>query len=462
MTLPAVSLTVRDGALGIVAGNTDNLIAFVGPSSTGTVASVTTISTLKELVDTFGYGPMPEAAAHALAVGGGPVLCVRTTTTTAATIPAEGAMAQTGAGPAITLSGTPYDGYGVEVVVVQGGARATATFKYSLDGGATYSAELVTATTYVIPNSGLTLNFPVGTYVAAEEYTAACTAPRTTTTDLGTALDALTASSADWSLVGVFCEPADATAAAALATTTDAKLVTAAASYRYARGVVGCGGVAVAGLSAAFAASSLTRTGAAGGTGTLTSPLTSRSESRTVAIPIVARLSISPVQEDLGRVASGALPSVTAIGVTASEADTLDSARLMTLRQHVGLPGFYVATGKMLVAPGSDYTYVQNGRVMDKACKLVRPRALQYLNEALRVNANGTLLEQEAVRVESSVNAPLVAELVNTGNAVASSAAVSRTQNLQSTGILPVTVRVRPFGYARTITVDIGFEAVAA
>jgi len=80
--------------------------------------------------------------------------------------------AQSGAGPAITLSGTPVIAGNVWIKVVAGGARGTATVAYSLDGGNSYSATVATAATLALGASGLTAAMPTGTYVADEIYKA--------------------------------------------------------------------------------------------------------------------------------------------------------------------------------------------------------------------------------------------------------------------------------------------------
>jgi hypothetical protein len=59
------------------------------------------------------------------------------------------------------------------------GASGTATFRYSLDGGDTYSATYATAATFLLP-SGVTANMAAGTYVISTTYTWTDTAPALT------------------------------------------------------------------------------------------------------------------------------------------------------------------------------------------------------------------------------------------------------------------------------------------
>ena len=79
--------------------------------------------------------------------------------------------------PAVTITGETTLALDTVLVDIQvGGSRGTATFQYSFDGGSTWSeSSVLTAATYEMKlngmPTGLTLNFPVGTYNADNTYT---------------------------------------------------------------------------------------------------------------------------------------------------------------------------------------------------------------------------------------------------------------------------------------------------
>lgn len=87
-----------------------------------------------------------------------------------------GAVAHVGAGPAtgVTFSGTPFQSapLSVQVLIQTGGALGTATFKYSTDGGFTFSGTYATAASVPLEGTGITVSFAAGTYVSADTYTA--------------------------------------------------------------------------------------------------------------------------------------------------------------------------------------------------------------------------------------------------------------------------------------------------
>jgi hypothetical protein len=83
----------------------------------------------------------------------------------------------------VGFTGTPTGPWNIVIDIVVGGARGTATFKFSTDGGQTYSATMTTAATVVLTDTasdslvgingstGITATFGVATYDAASTYT---------------------------------------------------------------------------------------------------------------------------------------------------------------------------------------------------------------------------------------------------------------------------------------------------
>jgi len=73
---------------------------------------------------------------------------------------------EVGTSPLITRTGTPNSFYYWLVQIL-----SATTFWYSTDGGNTFSAPNVISATFTVPNTGVTLNFPAGAYVAGDQYT---------------------------------------------------------------------------------------------------------------------------------------------------------------------------------------------------------------------------------------------------------------------------------------------------
>jgi hypothetical protein len=459
MAIPGIALSISDGALGLVPNNTDNVHVKLGSCSLGTVGTVYSFSDITTLKNTLGVGPLVEAAAHALAVAGGPVLCVPVTCSTAG---AAGSITKSGTGGTVTVAGAAKDDYAVVVTVIQAGILGAGTFKFTLDGGDTLSDEITIPSggTYALADTGLTLTFPAATYAAGTTYTFAATAPAFSSSDLTTAITALLATSTGFFMLHVVGCASAASGAATIAAAVDTALTSASTSYRYAFAIMDCPSDATntdAVNAAAFASFASTRVAVCTGDVELVSAISGRVYRRNSSWTIAARAALVPPGEDLARFARGYLSSVVSLYRDEQQTQLLDAARFSTLRTHIGQPGFYITNGRLMAPAGSDYKYVQYRRVMDNACFTAYTAMLKYLNESLRVNADGTIFEKDAIAIESDVSAKLQAAVVTTGSATDASIRLSRTVNLTSTQNLTATIRVTPLGYAKSITVDIGF-----
>lgn len=160
LPVPNHDITISDGGAGIIGTTPDGFFALVGSSSLGTNGGMYLFrgTDTKRVSDVLGVGPLAKAVVKQLIRSGGKdTLAYKSA---AATPGASGSVTRTGTtGPAVTLSGTPYDAAQVILKVLAGGARGTATFIISFDGGDTWSDTLTTAATYLL-ESGVTVNFP--------------------------------------------------------------------------------------------------------------------------------------------------------------------------------------------------------------------------------------------------------------------------------------------------------------
>lgn len=194
MAAPSVNLTIRDGGLGIVLPGAGNIHAKLGASPLGLINSIIPVTNPTDGQAALGKGgPLMEAAALALAVGGqasqrpGGIYCVPVNPSTYGT-----ASAVTHAGPGTgTMAVAVKPSAQILVKVVTGGAVATATVVFSIDGGKTYTATpTLTAATILVPNASfVTLGFTGavgGAFVTGDIWTVATTGTCTLTSGTGT------------------------------------------------------------------------------------------------------------------------------------------------------------------------------------------------------------------------------------------------------------------------------------
>ena len=477
MSLPDVTITIADPALGLAPPDTSRQQAKVGVCSLGTNNQVYTFGDPVALAAALGRGPLVDAALDTLIATGQPVVCVPVESDVAGAVSSV-THAGTGTGTA-AISGTPNDSFDLIVKFVTGAANLAAlpTFKYSLDGGRTYSGVITAAASYVIPNTGLTLGLTNGSgtsWVAGDTYSFTCSAPGATATKYMAAVDALLADSSEWFMCHLVGVQADTATAATFFATLDSKAAAMEAAYRYAFFLMELPEDTDANIKTAFTAlaASSKRVAVAAGMCALASKLTAGSLlKRPVGWPVATRLSAIRAGSDAGRFASGSLPGVTLPSGFRDERSTpgLDAINLITLRTFVGVGGIFITNGKMKSGTTSDYQVITNRRVVDIGCKAVRNSALSLINESVRVNPTGAanagrILEADARAIDAQVGQALSSAVVATGDASASQVVTSRTDNIISDGVLNILARITPLGYARSIAVNIGLTnpAIAA
>lgn len=465
MSIQEVNETIRDGGLGIIADSPGRAILFVGYGYGFTANTLYGLGD-ESALDDKGEGPMSEAVKHALETSGGPVYAI-TPTTTAGT---KSSVTQSGAGPAVTLTGDPRDAYVAQVEITTAGVIGTSKFKYTLDDGETYVEGLFTAATYAIPGTGITLNFAAGTYVLGETYDFTTTAPSYSTSQMNAALDVAFAADSEFGLVAI-CgvtggvdDTAKATACAAFAAALNTKLEAQVTSrHKPTRGIIEAPNVADAALVAAFAAVVAPRVSYVAGFARVQSSLTGRINKANIFRVAVARLGKKPIGKDASQVFAeagvGALPSAL-LSLERNEAETpaLDAARAVTARKYAGKRGFYITDWHLLSETGSDFDLLQKGQIMDEAMRLARPALLDYLSRDLTTKADGSgsLTEGQAQAIDEDVDEDVRAGLVP-DHVTNVKIRTNRTNDVIATKILKVKIRVLPKAYPKFIEAEFGF-----
>lgn len=381
------------------------------------------------------------------------------------TITTAGVITVSGAGTAgwVTQASSPADVYDVLVVIQDAGALGAATFKYSLDGGNSYSSKITVpgGGTYVIPGAGVMLTFS-GTFVAADTYEFTTTTAGFGTTDVGAALTALANGPQQWFGFHVAGQGASAAAAASMAATVSSALTAMEVAYRYVMGIVECpqteGDSTIEAAFASFASSRVMVTC----TDVLhESSLTrGRTLRRNIGLAIATRLADTQPSEDPGHVGGGALTNVTHIYRDEAATPGLGLNRFCVGTTVPTKVGYFCDAGNMMAQVGSDFSNVGNRRVMDIACSTSIAVLIDYCNGDVQANDDGTIFDPEATKIEDSLKGALGNRLLRKSPPQASAvdAVVNRTNNVISTQNLQVTVKVRPKALLRTISLTIGYE----
>ena len=486
MAAPKLTLTVQDGGLGS-AINTDRLIACFGVSSDGDAGTLAQFTDPASLVAAYGYGPGVSLALHVLETSGQPVIFGKASNDEDAIY---GAVTKDGTGAStMTYAKTDgtkdcFDSYEVIVTIATGGTAGTTLCRatVSIDGGTTSLgtfAITTSARTIVIPKTNITCTFSAATLVAGDTYSFSVVAPRSTA--LGDTAGNLTQlieqlqvfAAQNGGIYPSVIVDADYRSAANV-TTIQAKLEAAALGYEYARLITSArpadteGGETqaewAADISDDFASTNAIRVCVGAGLAKVLDPATSAYLWRTNAFALGSRAAGTQVHLDPAWVAIGASPRILEVSYderTRGALPSLDNARFSTMTTQVGLTGYYITNGRLMAPPGSDYQYIQYGRVMDKICRTTYGFFILRLSQNVRLNAGtGYILETDAQQIEQGATARLKSTVLSDGNVSAIACTVSRTDNLSIPGApFHATVRAVPLGYLKQIDINLFFSA---
>lgn len=482
-----VEITVLDGGGAVVVpANTVQVV--IGTADAGPTAQVVATRNPNTLVSIFGTGPLVEAAALAC-LAGATVLAMRAATVTSG---AKTALVITRVGTStsvITATGTPKDSYLVQFLCTVGGTIGTAgiRFKLSLDAGRSYGPELSlgTAVTFAITGTGLTLAFAAGTLDAGDKAQFSTTEPLWDSGAVEACIDAIKVSQyavAGWGsmhLVGP-CDGAHlSTFGTDIQNLTSRFIFTRMmTSLRDAHIPTAWGGAGedeptwIAALATDVSAVDAKRILATGGhynmpTAFPTALCGTPRYRRPLSWALAAREVQIPAKRHAGRVRDGALGNVN-VNPTTDPADGfvyhdefnnpgLEPARICSARTRIGRPGFFISQPLLMSAPGSVFSAIYLGNVIDLACDITHQVGEDEINDDLRLQDNGTLTEQDARAIESAVGGQIDAQMTSKQQISSATVVVDRTKNVAATSEVDFAVTVRARGYVLQENVTVGF-----
>jgi hypothetical protein len=464
---PSSTLTILDGGLGITSAGANTSFK-VGVSSAGTAGSFYSYagSDTALVVSQLGKGPLVDAIiTHLLVSKGQPVIAYKQAPSTAGT---STAVTQVGTGPLVTLSGAPYDQSESIIKITTGGVIGTSQFKYSLDGGDTYSDIFATAATYLLPN-GVTANFAAGTYVVDTTYSWTDTAPVMTSANVGAACDAIIASPYSGEFVHIVGQAPDASGALTVATLLSTKVISAHAARKYMFFIFEAPAVDKAGIATSFASFDDKFVVGVGGFLEYTDEQTSRISKRSAArlfVPRVARnpLAIMP-SRDAGDSDLESLSGVYKLVPDGAAASTgyhdegrtpgLQAARFNSLTTITGRAGYFINSAITLANNSSDYQLLPYVRIVLAAARAWYTYSVTQFGRRIRKDPTTGFIR------------PAIADAMETKGAQAVRAAlgdsisrvkvlVKRDTNLTTTPTVYATIRLVVDGYALAFDTELG------
>lgn len=187
---------------------------------------------------------------------------------------------------------------------------------------------------------------------------------------------------------------------------------------------------------------------------------------------LAGRIASIPVQRNIGRVRDGALNSTVMYIGSGKVEDKMDDITTIydkgyiTPRIYVGRSDYFFTDDRLCTKPTDDYAHITNRRVIDKAYRIAYNTLLNNMLDDIFLNTDGTMqhavLKSWQASVESAINSQMTAkgelsaDLTNGESGC--SCYINPKQNVLTTSMVSIVLKVRPFGYSRNIDVQLGFQ----
>lgn len=163
-------------------------------------------------------------------------------------------------------------------------------------------------------------------------------------------------------------------------------------------------------------------------------------------------------ENDIPAFANGQLLSDSALSDSAL--DAIDAKRHIFGQRYTGYAGTYFNDNHCAIALSSDYAYINDNRVIDKAIRGIYAALVPYLKAKLLKNSDGTLANTTIAFFESLALQPLyqMSRDQDLGEVVDGDVNIDPSQNVSATNLLVISVKLNENGIARFISVPISFK----
>jgi hypothetical protein len=396
-------------------------------------------------------------------------------------ITATGSFAVVGEGTfTAAAAANPLDNFSVVIEITKSGtyAAGSAQYIYSLDGGNTFSAN------QTMPDGSGNITLPGGVvltpadtggpggsiagFQAGEQYLFGTLGPQLTEAKVLAIIESLIGNINTWGWIHVAqqCNTVTASASSGFCLNTLFSDVETAVAAVFASGQYVGAWVLIDSPTdttaanidstleawAAGVAGVFTTVGV-GGNEALVSPANGWQLQRGSAFAVSAKASVSPIGQDLAWVGSGPLVGVSKLYRNETNTPGLGPAGFAPLGTIPGVNGFFIINANLLVSSSNDISLAQYRRVINAACQAARGALVQFLSAGVRLTPTGKIDPRDIAIIENVTNSAVLSAI----NGQASGASTSVSNTLGAGGELFVTVAVQPLGYAKQISVTVGF-----
>lgn len=459
-----VKYTITDGQLGLMQQQGTGVHVKIAASPVASVEPIMITGTMSaaKIKEKLGLSPMSDAVMDSIENGAGKVICVPVAASVAGTI--SEVVASENAAGTVAVEGTPTNAFDVIVKITGKGGLNTAVFRYSLNGGYTWSEDLTVPTSgkYAAEEAGINLTFTVvQDFALGDTYTCKTTAPALSNDDIITAVRTIKDISTAYEYVHIVgpTRPELWAAVSILQKELldkyrkpvffvleafeqgEGSLKDYVDSLETARRQVNNYDIQVVPARASYI-------GMDGVTRNIN-----------LAAVVCGWYARASVNESIGRTAVYSLSEDKVLkllpeGIDEDTIEALDLAGYLTYRQYDGLAGYYVTNARMMCPEGSDYRYAEDIRVKNKIIRLTRQAALKRLQEDVDL----TDVDGDLTAKAEFIVADVETEMKDKGEISAVRVIVPTGQDIVRTETLEMKIRYVPKGKIREFEIDLGME----
>lgn len=188
---------------------------------------------------------------------------------------------------------------------------------------------------------------------------------------------------------------------------------------------------------------------------------------------LLGRIAYIPVQRSIGRVRSLALKILTAFilnkKVEVADVESIHDKGYITFCTFTGKAGYFFVDDSLATAVADDYRSIARRRTIDKAYRIAYLTLLEFLNDEIPITNAGELVPAMAKSWEAEVETAIINQMTAEGNLGVDptdpsdsgvKCFIDYAQKVVSTSKIEISLKVKPYGYAKYIDVKLGFITV--
>lgn len=456
---------------------TDNLIASKSTSGTGVhikigaspvqsdeVIVITGAHKLEYITKCLGLSPLRDAVMDSVENGAAKILCIPIMPSVQGAVKALEPAVSDNSGT-ITIDGKPNNSFGIIVKITGRGGLNTASFKYSINNGYTYSEEQTVPLSgeFELPDTGLMLSFGINdtqAYELDDTYRWQTTAPTLTNEDVIKGINLIKSIKQETELVHIVGSCGSDTWAMVSAMQTELQeryhkpLIFVLEAFE--KGHDENAEDYIAALKEArkliknyqlqVVVSRLLYVGMDG--------LSRDANAAGIVCGLYARTAVS---RSIGETAAVSIPESKALkhlpDLDDGNINDIDDMGYLTIRQYDGLAGYYINNARMMGPEGTDYRYAEEVRVLNKIIRETRKTALLQLQSDIDLETPDADLKAKVCFIQTPLDKMVTDKEISSASITIPDNAV---ETIITEGTLLLGIRYVQRGIIRNIEIDVG------